>query len=73
VAEIMQGEPLPDFGARGPTSTSSGSTSRPPSSPLLVKREGLVFSPNPDLPTILLETLERVELRIAEVRAAVQE
>jgi hypothetical protein len=72
VAEIMQGEPLPDFGAAWADKYVVRLDEQAAKLAAHVKREGLVFSPNPDLET-LLRMLERTELRIAEVRAAVQE
>jgi hypothetical protein len=72
VAEIMQGEPLPDFGAAWADKYVVRLDEQAAKLAAHVKREDLVFSPNPDLET-LLRMLERTELRIAEVRAAVQE
>jgi hypothetical protein len=72
VAEIMQGEPLPDFGAAWADKYVIRIGEQAHRLESLIRREGLVFSPNADLPR-LLEELDSAERRIAEVRAAVQE
>lgn len=72
VAEIMQGEPLPDLSSAWADASIvrvSESVHRLAS---LVDREGLVLSPGADVDQ-LLGMLAKAELRVAEVRAAVQE
>jgi hypothetical protein len=72
VAEIMQGEPLPDFGAHWADSYILRLDVQAAKLAHLIEHEGLVFSPSSNVPRFL-ETLERVEHQVAEVRAAVQE
>lgn len=72
VAELMRGEPVPDFGAAWADTYVVRLEEQADKLTGLVKREGLVFSPDADLPWFL-EALERTERQVADLRAAVQE
>jgi hypothetical protein len=72
VAEIMQGEPVPDFGAAWSNRLVDRVNEQTEKLAELVKREGLIFAPDTDL-ELMLRWLMDSEARIADVRAAVQE
>jgi len=72
VRELLGGEPIPDFGASWADLLIVRLDEQAGKLTSLVGREGLVFSPGAALADFL-EMLERVERRVAEVRAAVQE
>ena len=72
VAEIMQGQPVPDLGAAWADNYVVRLDEQAAKLTSLVAREGLVFSPETPLQR-MLEFLERTEQRLADVRAAVQE
>lgn len=72
VRELLGDEPAPDLGAAWADKWVIRLDEQAHKFTSLVKREGLVFSPDSDL-TWFLEALERTEGRIAEIRAAVQE
>ena len=72
VRELLGNEPVPDFGASWADKLVVRLDEQACKLEGLVKREGLVFSPDSDL-VPFLEMLERTERRVADVRAAVQE
>lgn len=72
VRELMGGEPLPDLGASWADLHVVRLDEQAGKLASLVKREGLVFSPESELRPFL-DMLERTERTVAEVRAAVQE
>jgi hypothetical protein len=72
VRELLKGEPIPDFGASWADLLICRIDEQAAKLASLVKREGLVLSPDADWPGYL-EMLERIERRVADVRAAVQE
>jgi hypothetical protein len=72
VRELLDNQPIPDFGAAWADLLVVRIDEQAAKLTALVKREGLVFSPDSDLPHFL-EMLERSEREIAEIRAAVQE
>jgi hypothetical protein len=72
VRELLGGEPIPDFGAAWADKLIVRVEETADKLTHLIRREGLVFSPDADLDWFL-EALERAERQVADVRAAVQE
>ena len=72
VRELLGGEPVPDFGASWADLLIVRISEQTDKLTSLIKREGLVFSPDAELMPFL-EMLDSAERAIADVRAAVQE
>jgi hypothetical protein len=72
VRELLGGEPTPDMGAAWADKYVVRLEETADKLTALVRREGLVFSPDADV-AWFLEALKRAEHQVAELRAAVQE